>query len=114
MTILNRMALLTLVTLVLVFATVSAQSGAQRFTGNEFRQLDSGRRGLFVSGFVQGMILGAGLPKQNLTRLVKCTENMTYEQMQAIVDKFLLDHPDVWHWHVANVILGAFAMVCLN
>jgi hypothetical protein len=82
----------------------SAESGAS------YRELDATTRGWYVRGLVDGLLGAAQFGgEENLAvAFSKCLNGMTSIEIEALVDKYLADHPALWrrgmHALVANAI----------
>src|ERR1700690_125719 len=70
-------------------------------TARQYMDLDSGRQRGYAMGIVDGMLLapvfGAPDDGEKLKALGTCITGMDDEQMRAIFDKFLKDHPERWN-----------------
>jgi hypothetical protein len=68
----------------------------------------------YAMGFVNGMMasgnLGADISK--LETLNGCTEGMQAKQLAAVLDKYVKEHPEVWHQTLAAHSLAAIIEAC--
>ena len=87
-------------------------------TGNSWRNLPKDLRAFYVLGIYEGM--KAASPSQNgvvdtlLVRAYTCVGGgrMTNGQVAAIVEKYVNDHPEQWHFAMTTLTLGALAESC--
>jgi hypothetical protein len=106
-------------------AVVSVFAGeAAGITGNEYRALSPLARLSYVVGVVDGWetvgILGAiqNEPQPSFvtkhTDLARCPidRQMTRGQTQAIVDKYIADHPADWNYRAAQLVFLAMYEAC--
>ena len=101
----------------LVFAT----SGAAQTAGNEWRRFPAVARAAYVLGVIDGWILVDVAVEETkevrvraFKNLSECyvTRKMTGEQLGALVDKYMADHPDQWHTSMPSIVLKALAPIC--
>ena len=69
-------------------------------TGQDFLGFsEAGKRGYamgVINGYIMAPMLGA--PEARVSRVGRCLENMTDVQVAAIIDKWLREHPERWHY----------------
>ena len=41
-----------------------------------------------------------------------CAQPMTYGQIIAIVEKYMKDHPEAWHYRMASIVFSAVQATC--
>ena len=84
-------------------------------TGNSYRDMPaSGQQG-YVVGVIDGMfmapVFGAKLGVKSW--LGQCIESgMRSDQLKAIIDKYLAEHPEIWNEDMAGITYGALLPVC--
>jgi hypothetical protein len=101
--------------------TASAQS-AGPLTGNSYQQLAAGYRVMYINGFADGLSSALPGPVTNGERVVlkpgvaehlrDCLSPMTIGQIQAITEKFLADHPNVWDLDMGLLTVTALQNAC--
>jgi len=83
---------------VLVAGTAIAQTVAMppsAESGTTYRELDSTTRGWYVRGLVDGFLGAAqfGGDENLVAAFSKCLDGLTSVEIEALVDKYLADHP---------------------
>jgi hypothetical protein len=69
-------------------------------TGKSFLDdMSSAQRRAYAMGAINGMLVSPmfGASKEELQWLEQCVENMTDDQVAAIIARHLRDHPERWH-----------------
>jgi len=68
-------------------------------TGQDYVKLSEPQKLVYVMGAINGMIIAPlfGAPKDKMGWLESYIENMTDEQVAAILSKYLQDNPGRWH-----------------
>ncbi len=107
-----RAGLVSFALLALVVAVIDAQSAD--VTGNDFQQATSSLRLGYAVGLRSGLTIArtAQTHGGDLTGLFRCLDGMTYGQVQAILDKYLADHPEEWDRTIATITINALANAC--
>ena len=115
----SRRAMLGCVTLLIL-----SVSEATALTGNEYRILQPSQRVTFVLGVFDGWGVMGTISKAvresegSMTRLFSdifdcaVTKGMTQGQIQAIVDKYITDHPASWHLGAGQLVFLAMTEAC--
>jgi hypothetical protein len=81
-------------------------------TGNFSKELPDDARLIYVSGFIDGMLVAATAPGPS-TGILKCTgDTMPYGQIKAIVSKYIADHPEKWHLSLSALAAAALWEAC--
>ena len=104
-------------------AVLGSGTSADALNGNEWKKLPTDARQGYVGGVIdswatlRGFIEGAKVSPGGAaiyTDLARCIGNreITYGQMNAIVDKYLADHPDKWDYSMAVLVWSAVYDVC--
>lgn len=98
-----------------------AQS-ALAIDGNHWNQLPNDRQNAYVMGVVDawqniigycGAPQGACFPVKGMFEpIVSCTSNRPYGQITAMVEKYMKDHPEGWHYDMASIIWTALSQAC--
>jgi len=69
-------------------------------------RLDQGRQRVYAMGLLDGMhmapVLGAPEGNRILMFIARCAEGMKASQIAAIIDKYVRDHPERWHWDLKD------------
>jgi hypothetical protein len=92
--------------------TVSMPAAAE--TGNTYRELDATTRGWYVRGLVDGLLGAAqfGGDENLVAAFSKCLSGMTSIEIEALVDKYLADHPAQLHKGMHALTANAITDSC--
>jgi hypothetical protein len=95
---------------------LAVSAAGQTFTGKMFRDLADDEQGkfarlLWVDGWVEGLLVGSSFPSLTIG-LDVCMKGMSGAQEEAIVDKYLENHPETWHRPLGAVAIAAFREAC--
>src|SRR4029453_17694131 len=94
---------------------------ANAITGNDWRRLPLAAQHYYIIGVLDGwdnlgtIALLAKQPLSVVTRLaehIKCTAEMPYEQIVAIVQKYMDNNPSQWHYDMASLTWNAVNEAC--
>ena len=97
----------------------AVEAGA--ISGNEWRGLPKLAQASYVAGVVdtwKSLVQASFDAKQQspvitvLTKVTACATGMEYDQIHAIVQKYIETHPAVWHGNMATLVWSAFDEVC--
>ena len=122
--------MLAILTSVAVFAqptSVTAQRSG--IMGNDYQQFTGDMKLGYAMGLFHGLIVATIVvanPDPSLpftataatpqpppgTMLYNCLRGMTNGQVQAILDKYLADHPAEWHHQLADIATNALVLPC--
>jgi len=95
--------------------------------GNQWRALPDLAREGYVTGVVDtwGEVSGGikikrdadpsyapGAVENLITSVSECARPMTYGRLIAIVEKYMKDHPETWHYRMASNIFAAVQTIC--
>ena len=88
--------------------------------GREWLGMNDISRMIYIMGIVEGwqgmLSLGEQFGNETTTRLYKrvdtCTVPMTFNQMRAVVDKYLKENPSTSHYSMESTAWAAFNRVC--
>jgi hypothetical protein len=94
--------------------------------GNEFLKVHQTLRAAYIAGAVDTYVgikgtveaarskgsYSAGGLEQVIAESVGCIHEMPYAQVVAIVEKYMKDHPERWHYAMADSIFGALWETC--
>jgi hypothetical protein len=75
-------------------------------TGQSLKDLSDRDLASYVRGFVNGILVAtvAGASQTCIEHLQKrCLTGRTDQQLAAVLRKYLLEHPEEWHWS-ANIV----------
>jgi hypothetical protein len=96
-------------------ATASAQSPVTLHNGflkgEEYLKLSKPKRTGYATGLVDGIFLSVffgGNDNPRLRKFEKAVEGMSDEQVEAIVTKYIQDHPEEWHLNSHMLAYRAF------
>jgi hypothetical protein len=88
-------------------------------TGNDWNGLSKFEKSIYVAGVVEGWTQGWVSEKQlhpqggTLTKLVDCiSDGMTTAQINALVEKFMKEHPEHWNMPMSVIVFLSMAKVC--
>lgn len=81
---------------------------------NDYLKAEKMERRFYGMGIIDGIMLSPffGAPKSKMVWLEKCLENMTDDQVEAIITKYLENNPGEWHYYLHVVIFLAFSKIC--
>lgn len=101
-----------LITLPGIAQTVSMPTAAE--TGSTYRELDATTRGWYVRGLVDGLLGAAqfGGDENLVAAFSKCLAGMTSLDIEALVDKYLADHPAQLHKGMHALAANAITDSC--
>ncbi len=95
--------------------------------GNQWRGLADSGREAYVTGVVDtwsevrsgiktktvaNPAYAPGAVENNIRSVSECTQPMTYGRINAIVEKYMKDHPEVWHYRMASNVFAAIQATC--
>jgi hypothetical protein len=106
-----RVGLVSLALLALV-AVVDAQPAD--VTGNDYQRNTDSLRLWYTIGLGSGFTIARTFQTYDgdMTVLFRCIGGMTYGQLEAILDKYLADHPERWDHTIATITVDALANAC--
>jgi hypothetical protein len=83
-------------------------------TGQDFLGFSDVGKRAYAMGVINGFIMAPmfGAPEAQVFRFGRCLENMTDVQVAAIIDKWLREHPERWHYGLHDVSWDAVTSVC--
>jgi c-di-AMP phosphodiesterase-like protein len=92
-------------TIVILFVAVAAFAAKEVFihngfgTGQDYIKMTSAEKRAYAMGAINGMLLAPmfGASKDKMRWMESYVENMTDEQVVAILSKYLEDNPGRWH-----------------
>jgi hypothetical protein len=86
------------------------------FKGEDFLKMPQAQKSGFAAGLMDGIylapLMGAPNDDQILVSLHKCVVGMSDEQVAAIIEKHLKEHPESWHERLNIQSYDALAAVC--
>lgn len=102
--------------LILVLILCLQPCSAIAITGNQWRQYSEESKGFYLIGLFDGWTFSDALQDESgkaiLPLLTSCLKTMTYEQMIAIIEKYMKEHPERWHQELTLLILPALGGAC--
>lgn len=96
-------------------AVTPVPTAAGHATGEAFRGWSTAVQTGFVTGTVDGFLLSPIFAIKELHRaeqLGHCTTGMQSDQMLAIVNHYMDQHPDVWNSGMNTIVFRAFVEAC--
>jgi hypothetical protein len=83
-------------------------------SGNSYRDLDATTRGWYVRGLVDGFLGAAqfGGDEHLVVAFSKCLDGMTSIEIEALVDKYLAEHPAMLHKGMLALAANAITESC--
>lgn len=127
--------------LISLIATMALISPAKAMSGNDWRQYEENVQRAYLAGIFDSWLhivrLAEEVPvlkdpvtkeepitelhhrdriKQMYGNITKCiiSRNVTYEQITAIANKYLNDHPESWNSSMASLLWSSLYNVCKN
>jgi hypothetical protein len=86
------------------------------FKGNDYLNQSKAVQYGYITGVFDGLfgatIFATPENKNAVDRVYKYTRQMSLEQIKAIVDKYLKDHPEDWHKPMNYIALVAIGEAC--
>ena len=78
-------------------------------TGQDYIKMSESQKRAYAMGAINGMIIAPlfGAPKDKMRWLESYAENMTDEQVAAILTKYLQDNPGRWHYGLHVLMYSA-------
>jgi hypothetical protein len=73
------------------------------YNGNDYRELNKDRRRFYIAGIVDGLLAVSSsktIYQEDIKKwwMVQCLgTRITFDQIRAIVDKYLNENPEQWH-----------------
>jgi hypothetical protein len=84
--------------------------------GSDFLDMKQNEKVRFVDGFWDGVLVApmfeARDDNDNFVFLRSCTDGMSDVQIAAIIEKYLKDHPEVWHLQLNMNAYNALTLAC--
>lgn len=108
----------------LVLAPTPALAGLD---GNQWRGLPDSAREAYVTGVVDtwsevwsgiktktvaNPAYAPGAIEDLIRSVSECAQPMTYGRIIAIVEKYMKDHPEIWHYRMASNVFAAIQASC--
>jgi hypothetical protein len=83
-------------------------------TGGDYLQISETERHGYAMGLLDGLFASAiiGGDHAVIARIKSCTLGMKSNQIMAIFDKYLRDHPGIWHQDADIHFLNSLSDVC--
>ncbi len=95
-----------------VLVIAGALAGQQRsMTGNTWKDLPDDFHFVYAAGFIEGMVVATLQPGPS-ARIAKCTDAMSYDQIKAVMGKYIADHPEKWHFNLSVLATVAILEAC--
>jgi len=84
------------------------------YTGNLYRNLPEVDRRLYVDGVIDGLMMSPllGVQKSNLAWLESCVTGMQDDQAEAIINQYLVAHPEKWDSDMEILVFLAIQDAC--
>lgn len=87
-------------------------------TGSDLRKMDDRSLSIYISGYISALyvapvVLPAFEPCVDLIHQ-KCFAGRRFDQLTAILRKYLADHPDEWHNPANIIVFKALIGPCLR
>lgn len=83
------------------------------YTADTFRNLKSGKPN-YVAGYIDGMLASRALMDTSvqIPKIRACLAGMNAGQLEALMDKYIADHPERWDNPMSGVGLFAVVSAC--
>ena len=102
--------------LLLVLVLCLEPCSAIAITGNQWRQYSEDAKGFYLTGLFDAWNFSDALQdasgKVILSSVKPCLGNMTYDQLIAILDKYMKEHPERWNQQLTLILLPALGGAC--
>jgi len=104
--------------LILCVLSVSAEESVMIhngfINGNQYLKRNKEERTFYAMGIIDGIFLSPlfGASRDKLSWLERCVEDMENYQVEAIISKYLENHPGEWHQNLHTLTLGAMKDAC--
>lgn len=111
----------------LLFLILLAPSGVSQRTrsvtihngflkARDYLDLDASSQRAYAMGVLDGMymapLFGAPENDKRLLSLASCVEGMKASQVAAIIEKYVRDHPERWHWDLKDAAYSSMREAC--
>ncbi|HNP81448.1 MAG TPA: hypothetical protein PKN47_08315 [Nitrospira sp.] len=128
-----------IMSLILLMAMIATAPPARAMTGNDWRQYEEVIQRAYLAGIFDSWAHTVHLAEEvpilkdpvtqeepetelyhrhrvkdmygNVTKCVT-SKNITYEQLTAIANRYLNDHPESWHYSMASLFWSSLYNVC--
>ncbi len=102
--------------------SITVVSSSYALSGNEWRGLSEVEKTFYVMGVVDDWDLSSFVRDdetptmriQIIQHLTKCMKQMTYEQIAAIVNKWMNANPEKWSWRMSYSVYQALFGACAS
>lgn len=103
-----------LLTILLLVAGTRVLAQSDLLTGRAYIQnWPSGLRTTYVSGFTDGMVASFDFQRSGTFDAIRtCTMQWTVAQFEAVISKYVRDHPEQWHRDISILARTAIAEAC--
>jgi hypothetical protein len=85
-------------------------------SGQYFLSLNEGQKTGLSAGIISGLLMSPlmGAPERGpeVVALSECTQGMSIGQLEAVIEKYLRDHPEVWNRPLGVSAVWAMRSVC--
>ncbi len=99
--------------------TLLSSLDAFAITGNDWNVQPKDVQGFYILGVTQGWreasVIEGNIRKggSSMTFLVDCLkQGMTYNQVIAIVERYMREHPEKWHSQMSTLIFVGLSEMC--
>jgi|SRR5690349_12111488 hypothetical protein len=93
------------------------------YTGNDWGKWDDTTKTVYVAGVLDGFkfsVINLDIPTgvdvvhDAQKEIIECTKEMTFRQMNAIVNTYMENNPEEWHRPMSVLVYRAFIPTCLR
>ena len=102
-----------IIALIFMLLNGAALAQSRGVNGQKYLEFSGDARGFYTIGFVGGLQIG-GIQPQGFATVARCVENMSYGQMEAIITKYVNDHPERWDNAIAALAFVALQQACAS
>ena len=84
--------------------------------GNKYNKFSDSEQRLYLMGVIDGFMFAPifAKKKMNIKWFTDCVEGMEDFQVEAIVEKYLIENPIQWTQSMHTIIYNSFIRVCPN
>jgi hypothetical protein len=117
----KRIALVIVALLTLVMDAVPQRTSSLRIhngflKAREYLDMDPPAQRAYAMGVLDGMYMapmfGAPDNDKGLVSLATCVEGMKASQVAVIIEKYLKEHPERWHWDLKDAAYSSVRAAC--
>lgn len=91
----------------------SASAGAGYTTGNDYKKMDINTKATYITGALDMLFtLNEWESIVGHNKIEKCSVSMPLRQLIAVIDKYVDEHPEEWHYRMSAIAFRALEATC--